>query len=168
MTAPIDQVLLVATVLTPLLLALPAARSADTGRWLLVLSALPAFLASLLVSDGATLELPWTTFFRLEYDRVMGEVPRSRFGGEFPIRFDYLDTIEGGDLSIQVHPTTAYVRSQFGEPYHQGEMYYIMVGREGATVNLGVNEETDRNEFLRAAQLADQQGIAQKLVACGA
>jgi formate hydrogenlyase subunit 3/multisubunit Na+/H+ antiporter MnhD subunit len=58
-TGPTDQVLLVATVLTPLLLALPAARSADTGRWLLVLAALPAFLASLLVSDWATLELPW-------------------------------------------------------------------------------------------------------------
>jgi formate hydrogenlyase subunit 3/multisubunit Na+/H+ antiporter MnhD subunit len=58
-TAPIDQLLLGATVATPLLLALPAARGATGGRWLLVLSALPALVTSLLVADWAALELPW-------------------------------------------------------------------------------------------------------------
>ena len=116
---------------------------------------------SLLVAAGeATIEFPWTTFFHLEYDRVMGKVPKSRFGGEFPIRFDYLDTMKGGDLSIQVHPTTAYVQEQFGEPYHQGEMYYIVDGQEGATVNLGLVDGVDKEAFFRAAKLADEQGIA--------
>jgi mannose-6-phosphate isomerase class I len=115
---------------------------------------------SLLVAvQGTTVELPWTTFFHLQYDRVMGNVPRRRFGGEFPIRYDYLDTMGGGDLSIQVHPTTPYVRKQFGEHYHQGEMYYIAEAREGATVNLGLDEETKREEFLQAARLADEKGV---------
>jgi len=58
-TALLDQLLLVATIATPLLLALPAARGATGGRWLLVLSALPALVTSLLVADWAALDLPW-------------------------------------------------------------------------------------------------------------
>jgi mannose-6-phosphate isomerase len=115
---------------------------------------------SLLVGvEGTVVELPWTTFFHLEYDQVVGDLPKRRFAGEFPIRFDYLDTMDGGDLSIQVHPTTAYVRDRFGEPYHQGEMYYIVDAQEGAAVNLGLTEDADREAFYRAAQQADEEGV---------
>jgi mannose-6-phosphate isomerase class I len=113
----------------------------------------------LVAVQGTIIELPWTTFFHLQYDRVMGNVPKRRFGGQFPIRFDYLDTMGGGDLSIQVHPTTSYIRKHFDEPYHQGEMYYIMAAREGAAVNLGLNEEAREEEFLNAAKLADEKGV---------
>ena len=121
----------------------------------------------LVAVEGITIELPWTTFFHLQYDQVMGNVPKRRFGGEFPIRYDYLDTMGGGDLSIQVHPTTPYIRKHFGEPYHQGEMYYIVAAREGAAasshvrsgVNLGLNERTREDEFLQAAKLADEKGV---------
>jgi mannose-6-phosphate isomerase len=115
---------------------------------------------SLLVAVGETVvELPWTTFLHLQYDQVIGDVSKRRFGGEFPIRFDYLDTMGGGDLSIQVHPTTQYVHDNFGEPYHQGEMYYIVDAREGARVNLGLAAGADRDEFLRAARLAEEEGV---------
>lgn len=115
---------------------------------------------SLLVSvQKEILELPWTTFFHFGYDSIMGDVPKRRFGGEFPIRYDYLDTMEGGDLSIQVHPPTPYIRENFNEPYHQGEMYYIVEAKEGTTVNLGVNDKTKKEEFHHAAKLADEKGI---------
>jgi len=115
---------------------------------------------SLLVGiNENTIEFPWTTFFYLQYKQVMGDVTRRRFSGEFPIRFDYLDTMGGGDLSIQVHPGTSYIRKNFGEPYHQGEMYYIVDAKEGASANLGLKEDTNLNEFKEAALLAEEKGI---------
>jgi mannose-6-phosphate isomerase class I len=105
------------------------------------------------------MEIPWNTFFHLEYDSVMGNIPKRRFAGQFPIRYDYLDTMQGGDLSIQVHPTTPYIRRQFGEPYHQGEMYYIVEARSAARVNVGLKDGIDKDAFHRAARAADKQHI---------
>ena len=115
---------------------------------------------SLLAKIGEeTLEIPWTTLFYLQYDLIMGNIPRRRFNGEFPIRFDYLDTMDGGDLSIQVHPGTSYIQKNFGETYHQGEMYYVVDAKKGATVNLGLKEDADLQEFKQAALLAEEKGI---------
>ena len=53
---------------------------------------------------------------RGEVTVLLGEAVESRFGAEFPIRFDFLDTVGGGNLSLQVHPLTEYVRERFGLP----------------------------------------------------
>ena len=55
----------------------------------------------------------------------------SRFGQDFPIRFDFLDTMGGGNLSLQVHPTTQYIRDTFGIYYTQDESYYLLDAEEG-------------------------------------
>ena len=54
------------------------------------------------------------------------------------IRFDFLDTMEGENLSLQVHPTFEFARENFGLTYTQDESYYIVDAKEDSCVYLGV------------------------------
>jgi mannose-6-phosphate isomerase class I len=81
-----------------------------------------------------------------------------RFGAEFPIRFDFLDTMGGGNLSFQVHPLTDYIRRTFGMLYTQDESYYLMDAGAGASVYLGLKTEVDRERMFRELDLAQKGG----------
>ena len=94
-----------------------------------------------------------------EADAVMGRPVTSVFGSSFPIRFDYLDTIQGGNLSCQVHPRVDYIRQEFGEPYTQHETYYVMQAEPHARVYFGLQEDIDPDRFRKAAELARNQGV---------
>lgn len=71
---------------------------------------------------------------------LLGMKNYCRFGAEFPIRFDFLDTMDGQNLSLQVHPLTEYIKSHFGMPYTQDESYYILDCKEDGGVYLGLKE----------------------------
>lgn len=91
---------------------------------------------------------------------LLGERVHGRFGAEFPIRFDFLDTMEGGNLSLQVHPLTEYIRQTFGMRYTQDESYYILEadGAKDPAVFLGIKTGVSPQEM--AADLeAAQAGI---------
>jgi mannose-6-phosphate isomerase class I len=88
-------------------------------------------------------------------ERVLGPELARRFGPSFPIRFDYLDTLDGGDLSIQCHPSERYMRETFGLPYTQHETYYVMVTSPGAKIFLGLQDEADLDAFRADAERAE-------------
>jgi mannose-6-phosphate isomerase class I len=86
---------------------------------------------------------------------LLGHSVYEQFGAEFPIRFDLLDTVGGGNLSLQVHPLTSYIREHFGMPYTQDESYYILDCTPGSQLYLGLREGVDPAAM--AADLAEAQ-----------
>ena len=89
---------------------------------------------------------------------LLGMPVYCRFGAEFPIRFDFLDTMGGQNLSLQVHPMTEYIRSHFGMTYTQDESYYILDAEEGGGVFLGLRDGVDRVAFERDLRFAQEGG----------
>jgi mannose-6-phosphate isomerase class I len=88
---------------------------------------------------------------------LLGEAIYQKFGAEFPIRFDLLDTVGGGNLSLQVHPLAKYIREHFGMHYTQDESYYILDSRQGSELYLGLREGV-RPEEMKADLEAAQEG----------
>lgn len=103
---------------------------------------------SLLFKIGSIhFELPAINLVFRHAKELLGDAVQSRFGDEFPIRFDFLDTIDGGNLSLQVHPTTDYAYEQFGLRYTQDESYYIMDCNKDAHVFLGLNNHISKQQL---------------------
>lgn len=98
---------------------------------------------SLLMRFGdVRIEIPSIDVVLLQPRALLGEKVHARFGAEFPIRFDFLDTVGGQNLSFQVHPLTEYIQQQFGMHYTQDESYYILDAEPGAVVYLGTQTGT--------------------------
>jgi mannose-6-phosphate isomerase class I len=103
-------------------------------------------------------ELPALTLVHHEPEALLGSNIVEKFGAEFPIRFDFLDTMEGGNLSLQVHPLRAYIRHKFNMPYTQDESYYLLDAAPDATVYLGLKEHVDRVAMGNALRTAQNGG----------
>jgi mannose-6-phosphate isomerase class I len=114
---------------------------------------------SLNLSFGDVLfETPSVNLVYKASEKLLGAEILGRFGAEFPIRFDFLDTMDGGNLSLQVHPLTEYIREHFGVSYTQDESYYVLDADTGASVYLGLKEGVDPNEVMGDLRMAEGGG----------
>lgn len=102
-------------------------------------------------SDGLLLEVAFDWLMEHDSEKILG-ADAARFGSFFPIRFDFLDTFHGGNLSIQCHPSLPYIHKHFGEQLTQDETYYIMDRENEAGVYLGFQEDIDPVRFKNALQ----------------
>lgn len=103
-------------------------------------------------------EMPSNNLVFFKTRDLLGGPVEARFGQNFPIRFDFLDTIGGGNLSLQVHPTTQYIRDTFGIYYTQDESYYLLDAEEGATVYLGLKTDVNSKEMIDALNESQETG----------
>lgn len=109
-------------------------------------------------ADGVTVETPAVDLVFAQPVALLGERVHARFGAEFPIRFDLLDTMGGGNLSLQVHPLTEYIQDVFGMHYTQDESYYILDAEENASIYLGVKEGVKPEQLIPALEQAQKTG----------
>lgn len=115
---------------------------------------------SLLLGFGDQIvEIPSVNLVFFQPEALLGKQVYKGFGDEFPIRFDFLDTMEGGNLSLQVHPLKEYIKEKFGMSYTQDESYYILDAREDSFVYLGLKENINPDEMMKDLEAAQNDNI---------
>ncbi|MFC8086245.1 class I mannose-6-phosphate isomerase [Streptomyces sp. NPDC057340] len=108
--------------------------------------------------DAAQVEVPFQLLCAAHPEDMLGEDVHRAFGTSFPIRFDYLDTMGGGNLSLHLHPRERYMREVFGWPYTQHETYYVTASEDGARVLLGLTGEADLDVMRRQVEDSTANG----------
>ena len=132
-------------------------RERDNFGW--CFDCVPEENSLLLNVSGTLFEIPSVDLVLLKSRDLLGEPVEARFGKDFPIRFDFLDTIGGGNLSLQVHPTTQFIREQFGMYYTQDESYYMVDAEEDAVVYLGLKTGIEYHAMIDDLRRAQNGGL---------
>lgn len=108
-----------------------------------------------------SINVPGYTLMQRYPKQLIGEKGFARFGAEYPIRYDFLDTMEGGNLSLQVHPNQQYMNQHFAMPYTQDESYYFLdCAPENTFMYLGLTNEATRETMEHDLRLAAEGKIS--------
>ena len=109
------------------------------------------------LGDGI-IDIPFYTFLRSKGVDIMGQACEDKFGGYFPIRFNYDDTFHSsGNMSIQCHSGSQYNRENYNEFGRQDESYYVIVAGHGAKTYLGFNNDIDPEDFITEAKVSEKE-----------
>lgn len=108
-------------------------------------------------SEGTMLEAGFEFLLYQNNNAVLG-IHAEEYGYYFPLRFDYLDTMDGENLSLQCHPKLEYMRENFGEQITQDETYYIMDAEPDAEVYLGFQENINPDQFQAEMKKCEKSG----------
>jgi mannose-6-phosphate isomerase class I len=68
--------------------------------------------------------------------------------------------MDGGNLSLQVHPLTEYIREHFGMFYTQDESYYMLDVEADACVYLGLREDIQPERMIAELEAAEKGEVA--------
>lgn len=133
-------------------------RSAPNYAW--CFDCVPEENSLLLKVADTIVEIPSIDVVLSHPRELLGEKVHGRFGTDFPIRFDFLDTMGGQNLSLQVHPLVEYAQEKFGIHYTQEESYYILDTREDKDtyVYLGVKTGMTKEKFFGDLKKAQADG----------
>lgn len=109
-------------------------------------------------SGKKMLEVSFDSLMYEAGENVVGKESYQAYGDEFPIRMDYLDNFDGGNLSIQCHPQKPYIQKNFGEVLTQEETYYILDTRQDSVVYLGFQDDIVPEKFGQALVESFEKG----------
>ena len=132
----------------------------EFNRWAWAFDGVPEENSIMFMYDNDFIELPAIDIVLFQPLNLLGNKVFDLFGAEFPIRFDFLDTIEGQNLSLQVHPTDEYIKEYFNMPYSQNESYYMLDvnPKEDPITFLGFKDSIKKDDFINALSLAQKTG----------
>lgn len=106
------------------------------------------------------LEVPFYNLVWAAADKILGKEDAKRFNQRVPFNVNYDDTVQGGNLAIQVHPNGKYLRKHFNELMRRDESYYVVETYPGAGTYHGLQNHADVDEFRRLSRRAEKKHMA--------
>ncbi len=123
-----------------------------------VFDLIPLEVSIVIEAGRHIIDFPYFTFVQKEGEAIMGWECMEKFGGYFPIRFNYDDSWHSsGNMSIQLHSGHRYNVENYNEHGRQDESYYVVATGHEAKTYIGFNEDIDPDDFISEAKRSEKE-----------